>query len=513
MSGPDVFTLGELLDHHELGLTPLTGSAGLRARRVSGVHNVEIDHPARWLAPDWVMLTIGLRLQGDAEAQRSLIRELDQAGVAALGVARGAVFQDVPRPLLDEARRRDFPVLMIPFDTPFREIIAYVQRSLLSSDVRELQRLASIQRFLVDALHEPEPRVAVVQRLATVLDGSVAVLGPHGGVEHALGDLPDDVADALEHPAGETQLADGWTVLATPVSEGDRMQSRWLVAASRSSGFMTRITRPALQAAAPLIDAIGRLEDAIVTQDRAVRSALLHDLLHPGRSESTALTARAMTFGVHLERPHQVVCFGLGAGAATARGPGLAEAIVQRLALSEVPYLASTDDDGVIVLVPRVDGPVEDALRAFLATDESMVCGLGRVFDGVPLVRDSCADARVARTQAALRGTRWQRYEELDLPTLLVAHVPLERVAPAVHELLAVLDARPAMRETLEAYFAHDLDVTATAQALHLHPNSLRYRLQRLADALGCSLRAPQTIAALHLAFEVERRLKTTARP
>jgi purine catabolism regulator len=217
-----------------------------------------------------------------------------------------------------------------------------------------------------------------------------------------------------------------------------------------------------------------------------------------------------VTFGVHLDRPHQVVCLGPGPGAASPCGAGLAEALVQRLSLTEVPYLASADDDGVTVLLPRVDGPVEEALRTVLATDDTIVCGLGRIFEGVTFVGDSCADARVARTQATLRGTRWQRYEKLDLPTLLVAHVPLERVAPAVHELLAVLDARPAMRETLEAYFAHDLDVTATAQALHLHPNSLRYRLQRLADALGCSLRAPQTIAALHLAFEVERRLGTT---
>ena len=64
-----------------------------------------------------------------------------------------------------------------------------------------------------------------------------------------------------------------------------------------------------------------------------------------------------------------------------------------------------------------------------------------------------------------------------------------------------MLDAHPQLRETLVAYFEHDLDVPATAAALHLHPNSLRYRLSRLEELLGGSLKHPATIAELHIAL------------
>jgi DNA-binding PucR family transcriptional regulator len=47
--------------------------------------------------------------------------------------------------------------------------------------------------------------------------------------------------------------------------------------------------------------------------------------------------------------------------------------------------------------------------------------------------------------------------------------------------------------------------VPRTAAALHLHANSLRYRLGRIEDQLGRSLRDPGTIANLYLAVLLER--------
>jgi DNA-binding PucR family transcriptional regulator len=51
-----------------------------------------------------------------------------------------------------------------------------------------------------------------------------------------------------------------------------------------------------------------------------------------------------------------------------------------------------------------------------------------------------------------------------------------------------------ALRATVEAYFAADLNVAAAAKALSLHPNSLRYRLRQIAEITG---RDPRTLAGL----------------
>jgi purine catabolism regulator len=195
-----LFRLRDLLDHHELRLSPLVDVPGAGERRVSGVHAVETEQPARWLAPDWVLLTTGVRLVGDEAAQRRLPGELAEAGVAALGFGVGLDFEEAPAALLDEARRIGLPVFAVPLRTAFRDIEGFAHRALLSTELRTLQRLASLQRYLVDALHSFDPRRTVVRRLATVLESDVLLLAADGTVQEASGAAPDDVRSVLVDP-------------------------------------------------------------------------------------------------------------------------------------------------------------------------------------------------------------------------------------------------------------------------------------------------------------------------
>jgi DNA-binding PucR family transcriptional regulator len=59
----------------------------------------------------------------------------------------------------------------------------------------------------------------------------------------------------------------------------------------------------------------------------------------------------------------------------------------------------------------------------------------------------------------------------------------------------------PKALRTLEVYLELGGDLNAAAQALHIHPNTLRYRLGAIEGVLGASLRSPETLARVHLAL------------
>src|SRR3954465_3227576 len=98
--------LSDLLAVGGFRLSMVSDSDALDGRPVAGAHISEMPGPAPWLAPDWVMLTLGMRLRRDARAQRELVDELSEAGICALGFGLGAPFKRVPDALIDEANRR-----------------------------------------------------------------------------------------------------------------------------------------------------------------------------------------------------------------------------------------------------------------------------------------------------------------------------------------------------------------------------------------------------------------------
>ena len=66
----------------------------------------------------------------------------------------------------------------------------------------------------------------------------------------------------------------------------------------------------------------------------------------------------------------------------------------------------------------------------------------------------------------------------------------------ALRGLLDPIDRNPDLPRTLEVYLAHDLDRRRTAAELHVHPNTLDYRLRRVVELTGLD---PSTSRGLQL--------------
>ena len=479
--------LADLLAEESFGLELLSGGDSSDEREVRGAHAVEVEAPARWLGRDWVMLTTGVRLRGNVEAQRELVPQLEAGGASALGFGVGLGFKRVPPALLAAARERDFPLFAVPYETPFREIIHFVDSALTSGEEQVFRRLTALQRYLVDALRTPQPEHAMVDRLARFLDAGVVLLGADGEPEVVAGRPPvDELLEAVRaEPAGLVELdVAGWHAVATSVSTRTDHAPRRLVLASPRRGFVDKLARPAAEATAPLLAAMARLSDVVRDQEQAVKGALLQEALEPDEpADPLPVAARAAAFGLDFSGPARIV---------VVHAPReVHREVVRRLEHGHLPHLAHERDGSLVVLVQAGD----PELRAALAIDA--VIGVGREVASMADARHSLRDAELA----AGHGRGLTHFDDFDLGTFLVSEIPPARLAPKVEEILAALRANPPLHEALQAYFAHDLDIAATAASLHMHRNSLRYRLARAEQVLGRSLKQPATIAAVYLAL------------
>jgi DNA-binding PucR family transcriptional regulator len=146
-----------------------------------------------------------------------------------------------------------------------------------------------------------------------------------------------------------------------------------------------------------------------------------------------------------------------------------------------VPLVHSAQSGLVVVLAQGAEPEWLDDLLSALDLGPDVGIGLRR--PGLAGAALSLGDARLALASAAGSGRGVARFADVWAEACLLAEE--ERLRPLVADAAATAVAHPHLAETVVAFAAADMSVARTAEALHLHANSVTYRLQRWARLTG----------------------------
>lgn len=159
------------------------------------------------------------------------------------------------------------------------------------------------------------------------------------------------------------------------------------------------------------------------------------------------------------------------------------------------PYLISGRGTRAVVLW-QVHDVAKEVPTLLWAAPDGVRMGYSAVHRSLEMVGAAYREALIALKAA--RPGEAIGFEGLDPVAWVLLQQSPEDLKALVERFLP-LSGR-ALR-TLEVYLEHSGDLAATALALHIHPNTLRYRLQKIEERLGASLKSPETLARLHLAL------------
>jgi hypothetical protein len=175
--------------------------------------------------------------------------------------------------------------------------------------------------------------------------------------------------------------------------------------------------------------------------------------------------------------------------------------------------MVATCDGMTVALVPDIDAP-------------GRVAELHRALGGHPAARGATVPWQQAaeEIERAMLAATLQNSGVLpnggsmvhadDHMIDLILHRDQERARAWSERALAPLDAlsdgaRERLTDTLSAWLDHAANTTATAQAMHVHPQTLRYRLRQLEEVLGADrIGSADGRLELTLALRVRSRLR-----
>lgn len=260
-----------------------------------------------------------------------------------------------------------------------------------------------------------------------------------------------------------------------------------------------------------------RERQAVFGEEHAARQALLSALLNG--EQPTAAAARA---GIRLAPAYVVLAVEIGPHADECRSmvnPTVAARRKLRRLRGEIeravaqPVLSALHPAGGIVLVPHTGAAAEPTdeewhwLRSLLGSAERAAGAeitAGVVVAPPDAVVTSSATAREVLDVAVASGRPSGLYRLDDV----ALEFQLSQPGPARAKLAALLDPlrdHPELLATLRTYFHSGLSRRRAAAQLHLHPNSVDYRLRKIAARTGLDTTVAADLPRIHAALAAQQ--------
>ncbi|MCQ4213762.1 PucR family transcriptional regulator [Streptomyces longispororuber] len=483
--GRHAVTVEDLLTFPALQLSVLAGADGLR-RSVSWAHPSELEDPTPWLLGAEMIMTTGLALPRTADGQRAYLERLDDAGVSALAVSAQLHMPPLHPAFRAAAEERAFPVLEVPLSVPFVAVSQAVSAAVADDAGQRVGAQLQVFGALRWLAAEDLDTRGLFQRLERLSGYDVYLSAPRGGP--LLPGVPPapDPAVLPDRAEDAPPTVPGGFVLPVPGPGGP---AGFLVAYERQGA------RPAGLSVAQHIATVAALRLAMVRSER-----------------ETARREGAETLAEILQED-------------------LDQDVVRRRLLRH-----GIDGDCVLL---RVRGATDDELLAALAGHPHLLLhrggdhhvlgapGLGdtaaalpgvsvgrsRLFPAGAVLRVAQREAAWALTKAVESGRTLVTYGDGDPgrwlprdPAVLTALV--EHVLGAVIAYDAAHDSR--LLASARTWLERDRRTDAAAAALHIHPNTLAYRLRRFSEISGRDLTATGVLAEVWLAIQAAQALGFT---
>ncbi|MQA11608.1 MAG: PucR family transcriptional regulator [Pseudonocardiaceae bacterium] len=490
--------------------TVLAGKDGLD-RRVERLNVMTVPDILPWTKEHEFMLSTGYPLPETEDELRELVTRFDERGVAALGIKFGPYAAPLPQCVLDTADALNLPLVEIPDDVAFDDILSRVFSDIVNRQAATIARAQQIHDAFLHIVLTGGQLPEIAAKLAELLHGAAVLVADgsgrllatvHGDEQYermvATGVL--DERHRLRPLRPGTHELDGkLAAIVSPICAGALRHGN-LVAVENAERMGSEASVAVDQAAlVAALDVTRQL--AVAAVERQFESNVLHDLVTGTGADVDDVVARGTAFGWNLDRRLVVV---VSRPPESANAPGQQHLVQQRyidawrseIRAGDRHAAAAGFATDLVAVLGAGENPAElvrgVTARLKTATHRDFSIGISRPFDDRHRIPGAYQEACTALTMGRrVNGPgKITAFDDLGLFRLLSLVDDVAELRRFVDDTLGELlrlDAkqRDDLLHTLRVLLDKHLNVAEAARTLHFHYNTVRYRVTTLERLVG----------------------------
>ncbi|WP_258360774.1 PucR family transcriptional regulator [Moorella sulfitireducens] len=540
-----VFTVADLLNLQVMSrATVIAGKGGLN-RPVTSVTVLDAPDAIQWVRGQEFVVTTLYPFKDSQELQLFLIQELSRYRAAALGIKLRRFLEELPEAVLRVANEADLPVINIPYECAWIDIINPVLAEIMNRQLLELRRSEEIHQALTQEVLRGGDLNSVASALGSLVNNPVTI---YEFITYSHVNWPTEFTcqqdENILKPwhAGPGETICPWPRhpevlritgiancrLSLPIRIGKRVEGQIIVWEKERTFQESDIV--AMEHAATVAALYLQRIRAIREVNQRFRDDFLEHLLRGEVSRSSSLQERGMQLGWQPKEKNIVIVATVAATSYEAIHKFFEQvnAFFARHNCSSI--LTGIDHhDRVIIIYPLPEetsgseaANIARELTGALAKEMTarfklapFNLGIGRPAACLEEIPRSYQEACTAQSLGfSLNGPgSTTTYDDLGVYRLLQNYIktaetdrfledfilPIIRWDEANHSQLLV---------TLEIFLNCGCNYRLTARKLYLHHNTVRYRLETIQQITGYDPNLPEARLNFHLALKLYRLLQ-----
>lgn len=540
----------DALDLPALRGAELVGGAAGIDRIIQSINIMEVPDVGSYVKPAELLLTTAYPIREDKNAQEGLVPELWKKGLAGLAIKPQRYITEIPEVMIRQADELGFPLIRLPMNASFTEIINPLLMEILNRQAVILQRNDLVSQALAGIMLRGGGLDDIVRSLAGFLELPVSIhdvsfrkmaswLNPRDfGVElNKL--LRESVADwrrlsaafRVKKDSDHFLLEGVCNAVVRPVVVAGEIYAYVFIWEAEKT--LSEREVPSVEQAITMIALEINKQRAITSVEAQFKSSFIESIIDGEIDSAESILSRAEAFGWQLPGSINALLFEnqelqqvsvqdlVNAGRKKSR---MLDSIASTL--QSLSHGAGVVDFGnrVMVLYGLQEGWDTKASRKASENIASTCCkelerqtagrtivGISRPITGLLHIKEGVEQAKRALEfgRRDLMGGQLFHFDDLGLYRILVNSDEVE-IRQFQQDVLGQLISYDEKNEsnllaTLDAILASDMNLVKAAERMFIHYNTLRYRMSRIREISGLDLKLPEHRLNLQVALKIWR--------
>jgi len=297
----------------------VAGKKGIE-REIKYVDIIEVPDIEGWIKEGGLFLTTGYSIKDNYQAQKKIVNYLDDRQGAALCIKKGRYFKNIPEVIMEAGERLDFPIIELPSDISYVDILLPLIGEVLEKDAYLLKRSEKIHKELTNVVLRGGGIDHIAQTLYKLIPRPVLIQDKNQEILALVGDLEEEkiIKNCLHIPKSKikNKLDNNKVVKVLETNKFSRLMAPIIVSGNilgyvsifeTSDKKIEQIDYRAVEHAATVI-ALEMLKEKEQTEtEKRLKTELLTDLIQGNYSSEKSIIKRANYLGWNFKKDYLAV--------------------------------------------------------------------------------------------------------------------------------------------------------------------------------------------------------------